>query len=98
MFGIAMFLMKDWRHTPGTGEVLPYLDKVCHVHLLSRSTRKADVFHSTSLPMASSLEATAPQSKLGKLSLASSSCWDEDLVFLRVVIAVTHWYGNPCLG
>jgi hypothetical protein len=28
MFGIAMFLMKDWRNTPGTAEVLPYLDKV----------------------------------------------------------------------
>jgi len=27
MFGIAMFLMKDWRNTPGTGEVLPFLDK-----------------------------------------------------------------------
>ncbi|KAK5045388.1 hypothetical protein LTR84_009252 [Exophiala bonariae] len=27
MFGIAMFLMKDWRNTPGTAEVLPYLDK-----------------------------------------------------------------------
>lgn len=28
MFGIAMFLMKDWRNTPGTAEVLPFLDKV----------------------------------------------------------------------
>ena len=28
MFAIAMFLMKDWRNTPGTAEVLPYLDKV----------------------------------------------------------------------
>ena len=27
MFGITMFLMKDWRNTPGTAEVLPYLDK-----------------------------------------------------------------------
>ncbi|KIX07324.1 uncharacterized protein Z518_01977 [Rhinocladiella mackenziei CBS 650.93] len=27
MFGIAMFLMKDWRNTPGTAEVLPFLDK-----------------------------------------------------------------------
>jgi hypothetical protein len=31
MFGIAMFLMKDWRNTPGTAEVLPFLDKVCYV-------------------------------------------------------------------
>jgi hypothetical protein len=23
-----MFLMKDWRNVPGTGEVLPFLDKV----------------------------------------------------------------------
>ncbi len=28
MFAIAMFLMKDWRNSPGTAEVLPYLDKV----------------------------------------------------------------------
>ncbi|KIY02462.1 uncharacterized protein Z520_02601 [Fonsecaea multimorphosa CBS 102226] len=27
MFGISMFLMKDWRNTPGTAEVLPFLDK-----------------------------------------------------------------------
>ncbi|EXJ61777.1 hypothetical protein A1O7_02207 [Cladophialophora yegresii CBS 114405] len=27
LFGVAMFLMKDWRNTPGTAEVLPFLDK-----------------------------------------------------------------------
>ncbi|KAH8800448.1 Isochorismatase-like protein [Xylogone sp. PMI_703] len=27
MFGIAMDLMRDWRNTPGTAEVLPFLDK-----------------------------------------------------------------------
>jgi len=27
LFGISMFLMKDWRNTPGTAEVLPFLDK-----------------------------------------------------------------------
>jgi hypothetical protein len=34
MFGIAMFLMKDWRNTPGTAEVLPYLDKVRQTNLV----------------------------------------------------------------
>ncbi len=28
LFGVTMFLMKDWRNTPGTAEVLPFLDKV----------------------------------------------------------------------
>jgi hypothetical protein len=28
MFAITCFLMKDWRNTPGSAEVLPYLDKV----------------------------------------------------------------------
>jgi hypothetical protein len=27
MFAIVMDLMRDWRHTPGLSEVLPYLDK-----------------------------------------------------------------------
>jgi hypothetical protein len=27
IFGIVCFLMKDWRNTPGSAEVLPYLDK-----------------------------------------------------------------------
>ncbi|CAG8979393.1 hypothetical protein HYALB_00010484 [Hymenoscyphus albidus] len=27
MFGIAMDLMRDWRNTPGTAEVLPFMDK-----------------------------------------------------------------------
>ncbi|KAF2104795.1 Isochorismatase hydrolase [Rhizodiscina lignyota] len=27
LFGVSMFLMKDWRNTPGTEEVLPFLDK-----------------------------------------------------------------------
>lgn len=26
-FSIACWLMKDWRNTPGSAEVLPYLDK-----------------------------------------------------------------------
>jgi hypothetical protein len=26
MFAIAMDLMRDWRNTPGAGEVLPFLD------------------------------------------------------------------------
>jgi len=27
MFGIAMDLMRDWRNTPGSKEVLPFLDQ-----------------------------------------------------------------------
>lgn len=27
MFGIVMDLMRDWRNTPGTAEVLPFLDQ-----------------------------------------------------------------------
>lgn len=27
MFGIAMDLMRDWRNTPGSAEVLPFLDQ-----------------------------------------------------------------------
>jgi hypothetical protein len=27
MFGIAMDLMRDWRNTPGSAEVLPFMDK-----------------------------------------------------------------------
>lgn len=26
MFGVVMVLMRDWRHTPGLPEVLPFLD------------------------------------------------------------------------
>jgi hypothetical protein len=84
MFGIAMFLMKDWRNTPGTAEVLPFLDKVSKFKasllllVLPRELR-LNIFlnNSTSPPMALWLAATVPRRRLERSCPAKSHSWVE---------------------
>lgn len=43
VFSIACWLMKDWRNTPGSAEVMPYLDKFFPAYgLIARSHGEAN--------------------------------------------------------
>jgi len=90
MFGIAMFLMKDWRNTPGTAEVLPFLDKVCtNAGWLEKSEELMLILASISLRTVLSLAHTARPRSLATLCRANSNCSDRRIVLLgspRVIL------------
>ncbi|KAI9768625.1 MAG: hypothetical protein M1840_004822 [Geoglossum simile] len=50
MFGIAMDLMRDWRHTPGAVEVLPYLDQYLSAYAFVARAHAGAVNNGTLLP------------------------------------------------
>ncbi|RPA97283.1 Isochorismatase hydrolase [Choiromyces venosus 120613-1] len=50
MFAITMDLMRDWRNTPGTAEILPFLDKYLTAYAFLARAHGAAVTNGTLLP------------------------------------------------
>ena len=50
MFAIVMDLMRDWRHTPGSAQVLPFLDQYLPAYGYIARAHEAAVLNGTLVP------------------------------------------------